>query len=79
MLPDEHNNANFGNIVPNNFPRLLDHLDLLPAEVRSSINIRISLSKLRFCRQTWYCAAHYLQTEKKNPFAPIQEQRKRER
>lgn len=53
ILPDEHNNPNFGYVVPDNFPRLFHHLDLVLSGIRSSRSIlRAPLSKLRFCCQT---------------------------
>lgn len=60
VLPDEHNNPNFGYIVPDNFPWLLDHLNLILAGIRSSSSsiLRVPLSKLCFSCHTWYCAAH---------------------
>lgn len=67
ILPDEHNNPNFGNIVPDNFPRLFNHLDLILSGMRSSSSILCGpLSKLSFCRQTWYCAAHSSLEKNKN-------------
>lgn len=59
FLPDKHNNTNFGDIVSNNFPGVLDHLDALLAGAHSGCSIlSISLGKLRFCCQTWNRTAH---------------------
>lgn len=55
ILPDKHNNPNFGDVIPNNFPGIFDHLDLLFPGIHSSSILLLlcaPLSKLRFCAQT---------------------------
>lgn len=69
ILPDKHNDPNFGDVIPDNFPGIFDHLNLIFSGIRSSSSILLlcaPLSKLRSCAQTWYRAAHSLRKEKKH-------------
>jgi len=58
VSPDEHDDSDFSDVVPDNFPRLLDHLDLLGAEETRREPSSVSTSSLGLGCRAGDGAAH---------------------